>query len=97
VADDASHDRTRQRVLDYHRRYPEMSLRVCTKRKNVGKGKALNTVFKRYGTGEIVMTLDADSVLSPHAVANAVSYFDDPTVAGVAANVQITDDSTVLG
>jgi cellulose synthase/poly-beta-1,6-N-acetylglucosamine synthase-like glycosyltransferase len=43
------------------------------------------------------MTLDADSLIAPNAVANALSYFEDPCVAGVAANVQIIDESTVLG
>jgi cellulose synthase/poly-beta-1,6-N-acetylglucosamine synthase-like glycosyltransferase len=43
------------------------------------------------------MTLDADSLLAPSAVANALSYFEDPCVAGVAANVQIIDEPTVLG
>jgi len=43
------------------------------------------------------MTLDADSILEPDAITNALSYFDDPYVAGVAANVQILADTTVLG
>lgn len=97
VANDASHDQTQQLVKDYKRRYPEMNLRICRMRKNIGKGKALNRVFKRYGKGDIAMTLDADSMLCPNTVSNAVSYFEDPSIAGVAANVQIIDDATVLG
>jgi poly-beta-1,6-N-acetyl-D-glucosamine synthase len=43
------------------------------------------------------MTLDADSVIQPDAVMNALSYFEDPCVAGVAANVQIMEETTALG
>jgi cellulose synthase/poly-beta-1,6-N-acetylglucosamine synthase-like glycosyltransferase len=64
---------------------------------NVGKGAALNAVLHRHARGEYVMTLDADSLITPNAVANALSYFEDPCVAGVAANVEIIDEPTVLG
>jgi cellulose synthase/poly-beta-1,6-N-acetylglucosamine synthase-like glycosyltransferase len=65
--------------------------------KNVGKGAALNAALRRHGRGQYVMTLDADSILEPGAITNALTYFDDPYVAGVAANVQILSDTTVLG
>jgi biofilm PGA synthesis N-glycosyltransferase PgaC len=97
VADDASTDLTKRLVRDYQVRHPEMDLRVYRMRKNVGKGAALNTLLRRHARGQFVMTLDADSILTPMTVANALSYFDDPCVAGVAANVQIIDESTVLG
>jgi biofilm PGA synthesis N-glycosyltransferase PgaC len=97
VADDASTDLTERLIRDYQLRHPEMDLRVYRMRKNVGKGAALNVVLRRHARGEYVMTLDADSLLAPNAVRNALSYFDDPCVAGVAANVQIIDEPTVLG
>jgi poly-beta-1,6-N-acetyl-D-glucosamine synthase len=97
VADDASTDLTERLVRDYAIRHPEMDLRVYRMRKNVGKGAALNSVLRRHARGEFVMTLDADSLIAPNAVANALSYFEDPCVAGVAANVHIIDEPTVLG
>jgi biofilm PGA synthesis N-glycosyltransferase PgaC len=97
VADDASSDRTRRLVRDYQVRHPEMDLRVYRMRENVGKGAALNAVLRRHARGQYVMTLDADSIIAPDAVGNALSYFSDPCVAGVAANVQIIDEPTVLG
>ncbi|MBT2567257.1 glycosyltransferase [Arthrobacter sp. ISL-85] len=97
VADDASGDLTGRLVRDYQLRHPGMDLRIVRMHRNVGKGAALNSLLRRFARGQFVMTLDADSVLQPDAVTNALSYFDDPYVAGVAANVQIMDEPTALG
>jgi biofilm PGA synthesis N-glycosyltransferase PgaC len=97
VADDASQDRTRQLVRDYIKRHPEMSLRIYRLHKRGGKGHALNTILKRYAKGEFVMTLDADSLIRPDTITNAVEYFEDPQIVGVAANVRIVAESTILG
>jgi biofilm PGA synthesis N-glycosyltransferase PgaC len=97
VADDASSDLTGRLVRDYQVRHPEMDLRIVRMRKNVGKGAALNSALRRYGRGQFVMTLDADSIIESDAITNALSYFEDPYVAGVAANVQILEETTALG
>jgi biofilm PGA synthesis N-glycosyltransferase PgaC len=97
VADDASTDLTGQLVLDYHLQHPDMDLRIVRMSENVGKGGALNSALREYARGQFVMTLDADSIIEPDAIANALSYFDDPYVAGVAANVQILEEPTALG
>lgn len=97
IVDDASSDATFKIAHDFARSHTIVPIRVIRKRINVGKGKALNCALKKYARGDLVMTLDADSLLLPHAIENAVSYFEDPAVAGVAANVQIIDDYTVLG
>ena len=66
--------------------------------KNAGKASALNNALKsKWINGELVMTLDADSILAPEAIANAVKYFDSSDVAGVAANVRIIEEPTALG
>ncbi|MET1087434.1 MAG: glycosyltransferase family 2 protein [Arthrobacter sp.] len=97
VADDASTDLTGRLVRDYQVRHPEMDLHIVRMRKNVGKGAALNSALRRHARGQFVMTLDADSVIQPDAITNALSYFDDPYVAGVAANVQMLEETTALG
>jgi biofilm PGA synthesis N-glycosyltransferase PgaC len=97
VADDASTDLTGRLVRDFQVRHPEMDLRMVRMRKNVGKGAALNSALRRHARGQFVITLDADSVIEPDAITNALSYFDDPHVAGVAANVQILEETTALG
>jgi biofilm PGA synthesis N-glycosyltransferase PgaC len=97
VADDASTDLTGRLVRDYQVRHPEMDLRIVRMHKNVGKGAALNSALRRHARGQFVMTLDADSIIQPDAIKTALSYFDDPYVAGVAANVQILEETTALG
>lgn len=97
VVDDASKDLTAKLVKDYILRHPQCNIRLVRKRKNVGKGAALNHALKRFAKGEFVMTLDADSVLAPDAIANAVAYFADPSIVGVAANVRLMEEHTVLG
>ncbi|HET8879210.1 MAG TPA: glycosyltransferase family 2 protein [Arthrobacter sp.] len=97
VADDASTDLTGRLVRDYQVRHPGMDLRIVRMRKNVGKGAALNAALRRHARGQFVMTLDADSIIAPDAISNALSYFEDPYVAGVAANVKILEETTALG
>jgi biofilm PGA synthesis N-glycosyltransferase PgaC len=96
VANDASTDGTKQILKLYAAMHPEYSLRIVNRRKNAGKGGALNDVLRRYVRTELVMMLDADSVLAPRAIERASSYFDNPNVAGVAANVQIMNEHTTL-
>lgn len=96
VANDASTDGTKQILKLYANLHPEHKLRLVHKVINVGKGEALNYVLRRYVKSELVMMLDADSVLTPMAIERAVTYFADATVAGVAANVQIINEHTTL-
>ena len=53
---------------------------------NGGKARALNRALK-HATGEIIITLDADSVMDPDAIANMVARFTSPRVGAVAGNV----------
>jgi poly-beta-1,6-N-acetyl-D-glucosamine synthase len=71
-------------------------VQIVTQR-NSGKGTALNNALRSHTRGELVMTLDADSILHRQAVANVIKYFDDPNIAGVAANVRIIEKNRVLG
>ena len=97
VADDGSTDGTRQLVRDYRARHPELDLQVFRQPVSIGKGKELNRLYRRYAKGKFCMTLDADSILHPDAITNAVRYFADPTVVAVAANVRIIEEPTILG
>lgn len=63
---------------------------------NHGKGSALNRGLRYHTQGELVMAVDADSILHRQAVANVIRYFDNPNVAGVAANVRIIEKNRVL-
>jgi biofilm PGA synthesis N-glycosyltransferase PgaC len=67
------------------------------RQRNGGKASALNNGLRNHAKGELIMMLDADSLLHKRAIANAIGYFDDPKVAGVAANVRIIEEFSVLG
>lgn len=100
VIDDASTDSTREVINDYIRKHPDFNRPIKMLRciRNVGKANALNYAMSRGVRGEFVMTLDADCVLHPDAIQNAIDYMiDDPNVVGVAANVRVMDSHTVLG
>ncbi len=97
VVDDASVDSTSRLVKDYILRHPAYNISFIRRRKNVGKGGALNYALRRKAQGELVMTLDSDSILDRDTIANAVAYFEDPTIVGIAANVRIIEEHTTLG
>lgn len=97
VIDDASKDTTAKTVRAFIRQHPQHHIRLVRKRKNGGKGEALNYALRRYAQGELVMTLDADSILLHSTISNAVAYFLDPGIVGVAANVHIIEEWTMLG
>lgn len=99
VIDDASTDHTVQVVQEYIRKRIDFTRPVTLLKvpKNGGKANALNFALRRGLKGDFVMTLDADSILHPRAIQNAIEYFyDDPTVAGVAANVKVMHQASVL-
>jgi poly-beta-1,6-N-acetyl-D-glucosamine synthase len=70
---------------------------LLERKKNAGKGAGLNYALTHAVKGGLTMTLDADSQLHPDAIANAVTYFKNPRVVGVAANVKIMQQHTILG
>ena len=47
-------------------------------------------------SGEIVLIIDADTVLAPGAVAAALGYFSDPKVGGVNFNLQVRNEGATL-
>lgn len=97
VVDDASTDKTRSLVWRYIQEHPHLDLHLLRKQKNVGKGEAMNHALKRAAKGDLLMTIDADSEIAKHSIKNAVRYFDeDPEIVGLAANVQIKENGTIL-
>jgi cellulose synthase/poly-beta-1,6-N-acetylglucosamine synthase-like glycosyltransferase len=57
---------------------------------NGGKARALNRAL-RHATGDIVVTIDADSIVAPDAIAAIARRFDDPRVGAVAGNVIVAN------
>jgi len=70
---------------------------LLTRPVNSGKAAGLNYALRYAVQDGLTMTLDADSALDAQAIENAVAYFRDPKVVGVAANVKIMPQQTVIG
>ena len=64
---------------------------------NQGKAMAMNNAIKNYVKGQLIMCLDADSILHPKAIERSVSYFKDNNIIGVAANVRVMESGSILG
>lgn len=97
VIDNCSTDKTNSLVMKYICDHPNRSISLLTMSSNLGKSGALNYALKRYAKGDLIMTLDGDSILHKKAISRAVSYFENDKVMGVAANVRVMDNMTILG
>ena len=95
IVDDGSKDRTGRIV----KRFKNNKLRNLTlvSQENGGKAIALNNALKNYVKGNLIMTLDADSVLANDALKKVIVYFCNPKVVAVASNVKIIKQNSLLG
>ncbi|HET7059884.1 MAG TPA: glycosyltransferase [Candidatus Saccharimonadales bacterium] len=63
---------------------------------NGGKGSALNTGVEQ-ANGDILVTMDADSIFEPNAIETLVGYFADPKIDAAVGNVKIARNNTLIG
>lgn len=96
VVNNNSADATTKIIRSFIKAHPRHQIRLVDRRGNYGKGKSLNYAIKKYARGEIVVAYDADTQVEPDAFRNAVNYFDDPSVIGVASNVRIAPQRKLL-
>ena len=47
--------------------------------------------------GEIIFTIDADSVIERSAIKNMVQYFEDPSIWAAVGNVKVSNNHTLIG
>jgi peptidoglycan-N-acetylglucosamine deacetylase len=85
VIDDGSTDRTAELVRSNFGRDPRVRLLL---QPNRGKPAALNHALSE-ATGEIVVSIDADTIVDPEAVPRLVRHFVNPKVGAVAGNVKV--------
>ncbi len=90
VVDDGSQDNTYRVALEYVRK----GIKVV-KRPNGGKFAALNTGIA-VSTGEIIVTVDADSMIARASLSEMVRGFENPDVAGVAGNLKVFNRTNLL-
>lgn len=96
VINDASKDSTARLVRRFIKDNPKANIRLINRRNNKGKASGLTYAIKRHAKGELIMTLDGDAALATDALRKAVNYFADKSVSGLAANVRIIEDQTIL-
>jgi len=85
--DDGSTDDTWRYILDTALRYPKLVTPVRFQ-KNRGKRAALETGFLQ-AKGEVVVTIDSDSVIEKNSLLNIVGPFHNPRVGAVAGKVAV--------
>ncbi len=90
VINDGSTDNTHQLVSDYIESYQAKSTDpaalIYIQLENGGKARALNHGLQQ-ATGDIIITIDADSVMDNQAIDAMVKAFNQPFVGAVAGNV----------
>jgi cellulose synthase/poly-beta-1,6-N-acetylglucosamine synthase-like glycosyltransferase/spore germination protein YaaH/peptidoglycan/xylan/chitin deacetylase (PgdA/CDA1 family) len=85
VVDDGSTDRTAELVRANFGRDRRVRLLLQT---NHGKPSALNHALSE-AIGEVVVSIDGDTVVDPEAISRLVRHFVDPRVGAVAGNVKV--------
>lgn len=90
--DDGSKDQTFNKIKSIFGNNPRV--KVLTK-ENGGKASALNFGIKE-ARGELLVCIDADTMLKADAISKLIPFFADPTVGAVAGNVRVGNPVNML-
>lgn len=88
VVDDGSSQRVQLQQAVYGRFHDNKRVHMVYTPHNVGKRHAQKYGFNRC-TGDIIVTVDSDTVLPPQAIGLIVQRFKDPSVGAVTGDVQV--------
>lgn len=92
IIDDGSKDDTAAVVQETYANHPLVRL---IKKTNGGKSSAVNLGFKE-ANGEIVVALDADTLIAENAISLLVNHFKNENVAAVSGNVKVGNKGNLL-
>ena len=92
VVDDGSKDRTAEVVAETFGDDPRVTL---LRQENGGKASALNHGLS-VASGEIIVSLDADTLFEPQTIPRLLRHFDDPSVGAVAGNVKVGNRVNII-
>lgn len=92
VVDDGSTDETFEVLQQQFGSNPRVRL---FQKKNGGKSSALNLAVAN-SDAEIVVAIDADTMIMPDAIGMLVRHFTDPRIGAVAGNVKVGNRSGIL-
>ena len=94
---DRTHDVVTQFIAQYHSTHRKSDTLIQYKCvPNGGKARALNAALSM-AQGDIIITIDSDSVMDPNAIKNMVKHFTDSRVVSVAGNVVIGNRRKPIG
>ena len=94
IAENGSTDATLDVAHAAVRDYPQLPIEVVSRMQG-GKAEALNACLPIV-RGDIIVVLDADTVLDPDFVVNVLPHFRDPHVGAVAGNVKVGNRRRLL-
>jgi len=89
VVDDGSTDETRA-VAERARAQGQVDMVICHGTR-CGRSAAINA-GARFARGDLILTVDADTIFEPTAVARLAAAFGDPRVAGASCNIAINNE-----
>ena len=92
VIDDGSVDATSAVVAERFGEDPRVRL---IRKSNGGKASALN-VGLSVAKGEVIVGIDADTIMMPEAVSRLVRHFENPRIGAVAGNVKVGNPVNLL-
>lgn len=103
VVNDGSQDRSDEIIRTFKKEYEARPVSERGRRRisyeyqqNGGKGRALNTAIS-LASGEILISVDADCIVTDTAIANFVEHFRNPKVMAAVGNVRIGNTKTLIG
>lgn len=96
VIDDGSTDRTFKKVRKFIFDNPDEKVKIV-RQKNGGKSVAINNALFNHVNTDLVMVLDADSLLKNNAIEKMVSWFWKENVIAMAMNVKMLEIPSFLG
>jgi cellulose synthase/poly-beta-1,6-N-acetylglucosamine synthase-like glycosyltransferase len=89
VVDDGSTDQTRA-VAEQARAQGLVDMVICHGTR-CGRSAAINAAA-RFASGDLILTVDADTVFEPTSVERLAAAFNDPRVAGASCNIAINNE-----
>lgn len=102
VINDGSTDRSHDIVTEFLqteealKRHPQVKLKYYYQERG-GKGRALNKGVE-IASGDIIVTMDADSVFDRRAIERIACYFEeDGSIDALVGNVKVARNSTIIG
>lgn len=96
VVDDGSTDGTAEAVKRFIKSRKSKYI-FLLQQTNSGKARALNFGIKTKACGQLIMTIDADSLIAKNGIERSVAYFRNPRIQATASNVRILKTRSLLG